>query len=72
MDDDVDPVGEIRAIRHRKDRQFKTMEAYFEYIRTIPSAEALLAKIRGKVAKAGSTRPPRRPARPSRKATARA
>ena len=50
-DGDIDPVEEIRAIRRKHDRQFKTMEAYFAHLRTVPSADVLLAQVREKIAK---------------------
>jgi hypothetical protein len=46
--DEQDPVDEIRAIRKVVMRKYKTVDAYFEHLKTIPTAEVLLAKIRKK------------------------
>jgi hypothetical protein len=45
MNDELDPVEEIRAIRETITRKYKTTDAYFEHLKTIPSAEVLLAQV---------------------------
>ena len=52
IDEDLDPVEEIRAIRAKINRKYKTIDAYCEHLRTIPSADVLLAQIQAKIAKA--------------------
>ena len=63
---DIDPVEEIRAIRRKHDRRFKTMDEYWDHLKTIPSADVLLARVREKIAKAEArkvvAKPARRPA----------
>lgn len=46
--DELDPVEEIRAIRKKISRKFKTIDAYFDHLKTIPPADVLLARIRRK------------------------
>jgi len=71
IDDDPDPVEEIRAIRQKIWRKHKTIEAYVAHFKTIPSADALLARVREKIAKAeakkAKAKPARRPASRRRK-----
>ena len=69
-DDDIDPVAEIRAIREKISRRYKTMDEYFDHLRTVPSADVLLAQVRAKIAKAkeAKAKPSRRPASRRRKA----
>ena len=69
IDDDVDPIEEIRAIRAKIWRKCKTMDAYFDYLKTVPSADVLLTQVRAKIAKAKETeaKPTRRPASRRRK-----
>ena len=70
-DDDMDPIAEIRAIRAKNGRKYKTMSAYFDHLRTVPSADVLLAQVRAKIAKAKeaktTAKPSRRPASRRRK-----
>ena len=47
----LDPIKEIRDIRKKYDQRFKTMDEYCDYVKTIPSADVLLAQIRAKIAK---------------------
>ena len=51
-DDDIDPVAEIRAIREKISRRYKTMDEYFDHLRTVPPVDVLLAQVRAKIAKA--------------------
>ena len=60
IDDDMDPIEEIRAIRAKIWRKHKTMDAYFDYLKTVPSADVLLAQVRAKIEKA-KAKPDRRP-----------
>jgi len=60
IDEDIDPVEEIRAIRRKHDRRFKTSDAYWAYIKTVPSADILLAQIREKIAKSAKKAAPSR------------
>jgi hypothetical protein len=46
--DELDPVEEIRAIREKIARKYDTTEAYFEHVKTIPTAEGLLEHVRRK------------------------
>ena len=66
-DSDIDPIAEIRAVREKISLRFKTMDAYFDFLRTVPPADVLLAQIRGKTGKP-KARPARRPASRRRKA----
>ncbi len=48
---DVDPLDELRAVRRRIQRKYKTVEAYAEHLKTVPSAKELLAELAKKSAK---------------------
>jgi hypothetical protein len=48
MNDETDPVEEIRAIRKSIARKYKTTDAYFAHLKTVPSAEVLLAQVQRK------------------------
>ncbi len=52
MNDELDPVEEIRAIREKIAQKYKTTDAYFEHLKTIPTTEILLAQVRRKNEKA--------------------
>ena len=70
-DDDIDPIDEIRAIRAKNSRKYKTMDAYFDHLKTVPPADVLLAQLRKKIEKARAkdkVKPSRRPAPRRRKA----
>ncbi len=56
MNDELDPVEETRAIREKIMRKYKTTDAYFEHLKTIPTAEVLLAQVREKNEKAKAAR----------------
>jgi len=73
-DDDIDPVAEIRAIREKISRRYKTMDEYFDHLRTVPSADILLAQVRAKIAKAreAKAKPSKRLASRRRRAVAHA
>ena len=73
-DDDIDPIAEIRAIREKNGRKYKTMEAYFGHLRTLPPVEVLLARVQAKIerAKAKEAKPGKRPAPRRRRAPAHA
>lgn len=61
MNDELDPVEEIRAIREKIMRKYKTTDAYFEHLKMIPTAEVLLAQVRRKNEKTKSAaKSPRR------------
>ena len=60
IDDDPDPVEEVRAIRQKIWRKHRTIEAYAAHIKDIPSADVLLAQVREKIKKA-TAKPSRRP-----------
>ena len=72
----MDPIEEIRAIRAKLWRKYKTMNAYFNHLRTMPSADVLLAQVRAKIAKAkeaeATAKPGRRPVARRRKTLAHA
>jgi len=61
MIDEYDPIEEIRAIREKNGRKYKTMAAYFDHLKTIPSADVLLARIQKKIERM-KAKPKRRPA----------
>jgi len=71
MIDEYDPIEEIRAIREKNARKYKTMAAYFEHLRTVPSADVLLEQVRKKIekAQAKAAKAKHRPASRSRKPT---
>ncbi len=56
LTEEVDPVEEIRAIREKIARKYKTTDAYFEHLQTIPPADALLAQVRRKKDRKASKR----------------
>jgi len=65
----LDPLEEVRAIREKISRKYKTMDAYFDHFKDIPSADVLLAQVRKKIEKAKAKgKPTRRPAARRRKA----
>ncbi len=49
MDDDPDPVEEIRAIRRKIMRKYKTLDAYVKHLQTLPSAEEMHARIKAEL-----------------------
>ncbi len=51
IDDVPDPVEEIRAIRRKIARKFKTLDAYFDHVQTLPSVEEMHARVRAKLEK---------------------
>ncbi|MCL2700243.1 MAG: hypothetical protein FWE88_00960 [Phycisphaerae bacterium] len=61
MTDERNPVEEIRAIREKIWRKHKTMDAYFDHLNAVPSADVLLAQVRKKIEKA-QAKPKHRPA----------
>jgi len=61
MTDEQNPVEKIRAIREKIWRKHKTMDAYFDHLKTIPSTDTLLAQVRKKIEKA-QTKPKYHPA----------
>jgi hypothetical protein len=61
-DDDIDPVAEVRAVRAKIWRKYKTMDAYFDHLKDVPSVDVLLAQIRKKLEKAKDKVKPNRPA----------
>ena len=65
MHDELDPVEETRAIREKIMRKYKTTEAYFKHLKTVPTAEVLLAQVRRKNERAGTNR--RSAAKPARR-----
>jgi len=71
MTDERNPVNEIRATREKIWRKHKTMDAYFDHLNAVPSADALLAQVRKKIETA-KTKPRHRPATGYRKAAAHA
>ena len=58
MNDELDPVAEIRAIREKIARKYVSTDAYFEHLKTVPPAEVLLAQVRRKNEKAKAVRKP--------------
>ena len=52
MIDEHDPIEEIRAIRAKIARKYKTMDAYWDHLKTIPSADVLLEQVRKKIERA--------------------
>jgi len=72
-DDEMDPIKEIRAIRAKNGLKYKTMDAYFDHLKTVPSADVLLVQIRAKIEKEKTkAKPSRRPASRRRKSVAHA
>jgi len=71
MTDERNPVEEIRATREKIWRKHKTMDAYFDHLKTVPSADVLLAQVRRKIEKT-KTKPKHRPASRRRKTAAHA
>ena len=69
LDDEIDPIEEVQAIRQKIWRRHKTVEAYFAHLKNVPSADVLLTQVRAKIAKAKETeaKPSRRPASRRRK-----
>lgn len=51
IDDDLDPVEEIRTIRRNIMKKYKTLDAYFEHIHTLPSPQEMHDQIKAKLAK---------------------
>lgn len=48
---DTDPLDELRAVRRRIQRRYKTVEAYAEHLKTVPSAKELLLELAKKKSK---------------------
>ena len=46
------PMEEVRAIRQKIGKKYKTMAEYCEHWQTVPSADVLLKQIRAKIARA--------------------
>ncbi len=65
IDDDPDPVEEIRAIRRKIMRKYKTLDAYFDHLQSLPSAEEMHAQIKAKIERA-KARSRKRPANKKR------
>ncbi len=52
IDDDPDPIDEIRAVRAARMRKFKTLDAYVAYLQTLPmTVDGMLAHLREEDAK---------------------
>ncbi len=49
MNDDIDPVDEVRAIRKEIQKEHKTLDAYMDHMKDIPSADELLRQVRQKI-----------------------
>lgn len=70
IDEELDPVGEIRAIRKNLMRKYKTLDAYFDHLSTLPSPQEMRNQIKAKLAK--SSKAQSRPAPRRDKRTAKA
>ncbi len=46
MNDDIDPVDEVRAVREAIQEKYKTLDAYMAHMKEIPSADELLRQVR--------------------------
>jgi hypothetical protein len=69
------PLEEIWAIREKISRKYKTMDEYLDHLKTVPSADVLLAQVRAKNEKLKVRATPKaekRPASRRRKAVAHA
>ncbi len=58
--EDDDPIARLRHIRDRNAKRFKTAQAYFAYLRTVPSAAELLLRMKEQSAKVPVSRRRRR------------
>jgi hypothetical protein len=63
IDDDPDPVEEIRAIRRGIMRKHKTLDAYFAHLSTLPSPREMHDQIKAKLARREKESPKRRTTR---------
>ncbi len=46
MNDDIDPVDEVRAVREAIQKKYKTLDAYMAHMKEIPTADELLRQVR--------------------------
>ena len=75
IDDDPDPIEEIRATRRKIMRRCKTVEGYYQHLLNLPPAEEMVAQFKVRLAKAeakAEKKPVKRPASRRRKAVAHA
>ncbi len=64
MNDDIDPVDEIRAGAIQE--EYKTLDAYMAHMKEIPSVDECLRRVRG-IIKGGSSPKPRTAKSPARR-----
>ena len=77
FNEDAEPVEELNRLRVATAKHFKTLDAYWDYLRTVPTAEEMLAEIKAEIAEEetktkAKTNPPKRRAPRRRKAAAQA
>lgn len=46
---DIDPLDELRAVRRRIWRKYKTIDAYVEHLKNQPPVEEIIAKLQKKI-----------------------
>jgi len=76
FNEDADPVDELHRLRVAMGRHYKTMDAYMESLRKMPTAKEILARLDAEIAEkkareaAKADRPSRKPSasRPRRSA----
>ncbi len=54
IDEEMDPVEEIRSIRRSIMRKHKTLDAYFAHLSTLPSPQEMHNQIKAKLAKSNT------------------
>ena len=65
FNEDADPVDELHRLRVATAKHFKTMDAYVEYLRKMPTAQEMLVELDAEIAKKRA-----KAARPARKSPA--
>jgi len=59
----LNPLEEVRAIREKIGRRYKTMDEYWDHLKTVPSADILLERVQEKIARAKAKEAAAKPAR---------
>jgi len=57
IDDDPDPIEEIRATRRKIMRKCKTVEGYYQHLLNLPPAEEMIAQFKARLAKTAPKTP---------------
>jgi len=70
FNEDADPVDELHRLRVATAKHFKTLDAYMEYLRTVPTAKEMIAELKAEIAEKKAKATPSRKVKATPRTTA--